>query len=300
MTSFSSSSPQKSAGGGQIEPLLRQLKALKADGVRTAITVHDMEPHDGDPLGRELYRTLYANADIMHHMGTFSRDHFAKLYPEKHHFIAQHPIYYDVAGMGLSQADCKRRLGLPTDKKVVMAFGQFRSDEEISMFLRLRKTAMENNAVLFAQRIETGRINNGLRLDRTLKCLRRRAWLNKGGFIYGRQRVAEDMVPAYFAAADMVFIQRKQILNSGNLPMAFSAARPVIGPDRGNVGHILRETNNYLFDPAQPETIEQALRAALTDGEAELIGQRNHQYALENMAQDKVFATIQQNIEQTA
>lgn len=255
-----------------------------------------MEPHTKDDEGKAAYDYLYKNVDIMHHMGPQSYEHFSRLYPEKHHFIAQHPIYYDVAAMGLSQADCKRRLGLPTDKKVVMAFGQFRSDEEIAMFLRLRKTAMENNAVLFAQRIETGRINNGLRLDRTLKCLRRRAWLNKDGFVYGRQRVAEDMVPAYFAAADMVFIQRKQILNSGNLPMAFSAARPVIGPDRGNVGRILRETNNYLFDPAQPETVEQVLRAALTDGRAEAIGQRNHQYALENMAQDKVFAAIQQNI----
>ena len=46
----------------------------------------------------------------------------------------------------------------------------------------------------------------------------------------------------------MAFIHRVSILNSGNLPMAFFAGMPVLGPNVGNVGNILEDTNNAIFN----------------------------------------------------
>ena len=41
----------------------------------------------------------------------------------------------------------------------------------------------------------------------------------------------------------MVFIQRTDILNSGNVPLALSFGRVVTGPDSGNIGGLLAETS---------------------------------------------------------
>ena len=69
--------------------------------------------------------------------------------------------------------------------------------------------------------------------------------------------------PAYFTAADVVFIQRLRILNSGNLPMGFYYGRPVLGPAVGDVGEILQEAGNPTFDPEDAPSVATALRRAL-------------------------------------
>lgn len=60
----------------------------------------------------------------------------------------------------------------------------------------------------------------------------------------------------------MVFIQRTDILNSGNVPLALSFGRVVTGPDSGNIGGLLAETGNPAFDPADPRSVDIALERA--------------------------------------
>lgn len=269
---------------------------IKKSGVRTAITCHDMEPHTRNDVGSYLYSFLYEHVDIMHHMGQYSYDYFSKKYPEKKHFIAHHPIYYDILSQGLNPIECKRELGLPIDKKIIMAFGQFRNDDEIEMFKNLGRE-FSDDVLFYAQRIETGRINNGLDIFSTIKCIKKRIHLHSKNFRYGMNRVDEDMVPKYFAAADAIFILRKKILNSGNLPMAFSAGKPVIGPERGNVGCILGETNNYTFDPDNSDSIIKAIKDLNKNWDKAMeIGKQNHYFALSNMMLNPVFENIDKNI----
>ena len=64
----------------------------------------------------------------------------------------------------------------------------------------------------------------------------------------------DEEVALYFAAADAVFIQRLDDLNSGNLPMAFLFRKAVAGPAGGNIGEWLRKTDNPVFDPQDPDS----------------------------------------------
>lgn len=276
-----------------VEELFVKLRDAK---IRTAITCHDMKPHDNDVFGTYLYNFLYEHVDIMHHMGQYSYDYFKVKFPEKHHFIAQHPIYYDIASLKLDSSACKKELGLPADKKIIMAFGQFRNDEEIEMFRNLGQE-FGNDVLFYAQRIETGRLYNGWDVLSTLRCVRKRIHLHSKNFMYGMNRIDEDLVPKYFAAADAIFIQRKTILNSGNLPMAFSAGKPVIGPDRGNVGTILNSTGNYIFNPDDTTSIVSSVKNVIKDWtRADAIGVENHKFALSNMTMETVFKEIDKNI----
>ena len=96
--------------------------------------------------------------------------------------------------------------------------------------------------------------------------------------VLGGPRVPASDIPDFFNAADVVLIQRRHILNSGNVPMAFYFGKIVVGPDVGNVGEWLRATGNPVFDPGRPESVAVALEAGLRLAEGGF-GETNRAYA---------------------
>jgi glycosyltransferase involved in cell wall biosynthesis len=97
--------------------------------------------------------------------------------------------------------------------------------------------------------------------------------------------VSEEVLPYYFGAADIVLIQRMKILNSGNLPLSMFMGKVVVGPNVGNVGRILTETNNPTFIPRDTSSILKAVHKAFTLLE-EGKGIENRHYALDNWSTD--------------
>ncbi len=69
-------------------------------------------------------------------------------------------------------------------------------------------------------------------------------------------------LPYYITTSDVIFIQRKDALNSSNIPLAFLYHKVVVGPATGNIGEILAATGNPTFDPNNREDILQALEKA--------------------------------------
>jgi hypothetical protein len=101
--------------------------------------------------------------------------------------------------------------------------------------------------------------------------------------------IPDDLMQCYFCAADVVLIQRLDILNSGNLPMAFHAGKVVVGPKVGNVGEILHETGNFTFDPYSIRSAVVALQKALTETAK---GAENKNYAAKHWSADIIAASL--------
>ena len=74
----------------------------------------------------------------------------------------------------------------------------------------------------------------------------------------------------YIAASYVIFIQRKKILKSGNITLGFLFGKIVNGPDKGNVGEILRLTENPVFDPDDIKSVVYALN------ETYILAKSNH------------------------
>ena len=111
--------------------------------------------------------------------------------------------------------------------------------------------------------------------------------------MYCRRGVVDlEDVPAYFVAADVVFIQRLEILNSGNVPMAYAAAKVVVGPDMGNVGELLRATGNPAFDVHDHKDIIEKCKQALQMAQTMDIGRANYEYARQHMMPDQFLDII--------
>ena len=101
----------------------------------------------------------------------------------------------------------------------------------------------------------------------------------------------------WLSASDIVFIQRIEILNSGNLPLAFSAKKKVVGPDVGNVGEILNETGNYVFNPNDRSSVRQSVLNAVNDmRNSNLLGIQNYHYARNNWSVSTVCGLIDKEL----
>lgn len=109
------------------------------------------------------------------------------------------------------------------------------------------------------------------------------------GIRFSHEVIPDDLMQCYFCAADVMLIQRLDILNSGNLPMAFHAGKVVVGPDVGNVGQILSETGNFTFNPHDMSNAVSALLKALTETTK---GKENKTYATEHWSSSLIATSL--------
>lgn len=91
--------------------------------------------------------------------------------------------------------------------------------------------------------------------------------------------MSDEEVALHFVAADVVFIQRVNGLNSGNIPMAYLFGKVAVGPDSGNIGYWLKATMNPVFNPHDSGSIQRELSVALQMA-SKGMGERNRNFAL--------------------
>ena len=241
-----------------------RIAQYKREGMRFAVTRHNERKHNGaSSLWEDLYRIVESSCDIIFHMGHYSRDTM----PADHcganarHFIVPHPTYPYI-DRTVEKENARHELGFRNGDKIVLAFGDFRSDEERIMVLSTMKRLREDNLRLLAPRLFNSSIWGQGKLHAYRELRNRLRFLRYGLFLGKYGLVSDKTMSLQFAASDVVLIQRKHILNSGNLPMGFDFGKVVVGPDRGNVGEILKETGNPIFDPDDGDSIAKAVREA--------------------------------------
>jgi len=102
-------------------------------GTKIVYTRHDAIPHyctDKNKL--ELYRIVETQSNAIIHLGEYSRQEFARIYPENtaRHFVIPHHIYDSCGYAFPSKLTSRNKLGLPTDKFIILTFGSYRNEEE--------------------------------------------------------------------------------------------------------------------------------------------------------------------------
>ena len=281
-----------------ITRISHRLMQLKEKGIKKFVQVHNLKPHTrNDNKILRLYELLYSQADVIIHMGRYSCELLQSQYPNAQHVVIPHHIYDDTYNFAITQEEARLRLHLPTDKKIVLSFGKFRNDEERNFVLSIKNSSLFTlHSSLFLmpgfyrETLHTWNPKKlAVRLYNTYK-------YKLKGIKFCNDVIPDDLMQCYFCAADVVLIQRLDILNSGNLPMAFHAGKVVVGPDVGNVGEILRETGNFTFDPRDIGSAVNALQKALTETKN---GKENRSYATEYWASDLIATTLLRYYQQT-
>jgi beta-1,4-mannosyltransferase len=74
--------------------------------------------------------------------------------------------------------------------------------------------------------------------------------------------IPDAEVPMYFGAANVVVLPYRDVLTSGATLLAHSLARAVVAPATGCLPKLLEDGRGWLYDPNQPLSLRDAMRAA--------------------------------------
>lgn len=275
----------------RIRQLEERIAFFRSRGARFVYTRHNIRPHYANEVISRAYRVIETQSDIVVHMGRFSRDEFTTRYPRSRNVIIPHHLYEYTYREDVSIERARQYLNLPQDAFIITTFGKFRNRAEIRMVIKAFLAWKQEDKLLLAPRLYPfSRLN-----DYGNHFLKR--WGSRLGYyvlmplinrlLRMRAGASDELIdncdlPYYIAAADVVLIQRRDVLNSGNIPLAFLFRKVVIGPSVGNIGELLDDTGNPTFCPNNKYDILRALRDArqLADWGK---GESNYSYGREHL-----------------
>ena len=232
-----------------IERLSGLLKKWKQKGAKIVYTRHDEDFHysKNKRMTKKMFDLVKRESDAIVHLGEYSKTETIKELniPGQINTVIPHHVYDTIYSNDITKKTARDILRIDNNSIVILTFGYFRDKEEYLLVKESFEQLEVENKFLLAPSWENHDI------------------VPKGNVFLGDGKVDEDMLPYCFAAADIVFIQRVKILNSGNLPMAFFFNKVVVGPNVGNVREFLDEENNFSFDCNDISTASKALYKAV-------------------------------------
>jgi glycosyltransferase involved in cell wall biosynthesis len=255
------------------ERLCETLNQWRQKRVKIVYTRHDEIPHytQWPEDSKKLFDIVESTADAVLHFGNFSKRQFMENWPSLHqkHYVIRHHTYDTLYTTPISKEEARKLFDIGSDKLVILAFGAFRARDE----QELVRDAFES-------------------LDMPDKFLLAPSWFEcvdgeapKGDCFLGEALVYGEMVPYYFVAADIVFIQRTRILNSGNIALSFFYNKTIVGPRINNIQESLDDVNNFSFNPSDRQSVYEAMKKAIERLKAPQV---NGSYARENLSTAKI------------
>ncbi|HQX48697.1 MAG TPA: hypothetical protein PLR25_02240 [Planctomycetaceae bacterium] len=206
------------------------------------------------------------------------------------HAIVPHHNYTSLPNE-VSRSEARRRLGIANNSRVMLVFGAIRNDEERDLILKTFQAIKQKRKVLLVSKWrETLAKVSWIRLKYWLRDLNRLYYRLHPSYKFNYSFVEEEDTQLYLNAADVLFIPRLKVLNSGNITLGMTFGKVVVGPDSWDVGELLRETGNPVFDPEHPETAAAAVDRAFQLVEEGKVGPANQKLALEQWGADQCAA----------
>lgn len=277
---------------GLTNELVEQIeKRLRFWSRRSAVVVtrHVLLPHMArqDPRWEALYELVYRYADGIAHFASASIAEFRERYRdtafvrgEPVHSIIPHQNYSSLPNI-IPRDEARRRLGILPDAQVMLVFGAIRNDAERQLILdTFRDLKISNKRLLVSRWRERLASVSWIRLKYWIRDLTRLYYQLHPRYHFNYGFVEEEDTQLYLNAADVLFIPRFRVLNSGNVTLGMTFGRVVVGPDSWDVGELLREMGNPTFDPDRPESAAEAMEKAFRLAASGTIPSRNQERAL--------------------
>jgi glycosyltransferase involved in cell wall biosynthesis len=266
---------------------------------KLVITRHVLLPHDAltDPQWEKMYEAVYRQVHAVVHFASASVDEFRERYRntqfahgEPLHAVIPHHNYASLPN-AISRTEARRRLGISEGRRVMLVFGAIRNFEERDLILRTFQSLRIPGKLLLVSRWKEQLAKvRWIRLKYWLRDLNRLYYKLHPDYQFNYGFVEESDTRLWLNASDVLFIPRLKVLNSGNITLGMTFGKVVVGPDSWDVGQLLRETGNPVFDPKRPETAVQAVEEGFRLAAAGRVGAANQQLALSEWTAEKCAA----------
>lgn len=221
----------------QVAKAAERLAWYKARGTKIVLTIHNLVPHaavSGSNADAALACCL-AQADIVVHHCQASVRETLQLYPaagERANIVCHHGDYL-LQYRAVDAQEARRRLGIPAEAFVVLNFGRQRAYKNADFVLRVFSTLKVPHKFLLV----AGNFDFFHHRGAEVLQLKARNWLRQRlpwrdrKFVYREIKDAE--LPAFIAASDVFFLGQTRALNSGQLALAATFAKPTVYPKIG-------------------------------------------------------------------
>ena len=254
----------------QLQDLHSEIQKWKKNAT-IIYTKHDRERLKGSTQRfSDLFQLIEKNSDIFIHLGEYSKKIYESMYPEAIHKIVFHPLYENTYKK-FSKKEAREKLDIGKDALVIIAPGSIRNFEERKMVISAFDQLNVSNKVLISNNMRTelkydfpGRV----RLKKIFDV--RRFVVNKfknkyqpPTYLFSYGRISNEELSLRMSASDIVLIPRTQILNSGNLFLALTFNKVIVGPATGNLEEFLTEFNMPVFNPGSIKSVVDALEKGI-------------------------------------
>ena len=160
----------------------------------------------------------------------------------------------------VSRKEARRRLSIPQGSQVMLVFGAIRNDAERQLVLDTFESLSTSKKVLLVSRWREKLAKiSWIRFNYWIRDFTRLYYRLHPRYHFHHGFVEKEDTQLYLKAADVLFIARFHVLNSGNVILGTTFGRVVVGPNSWNVGELLREINDPVLDPDRPGTAIQAV-----------------------------------------
>lgn len=229
------------------------LRLLALRGAKLVWTAHNLEPHElrYPQWAQRCYQAMAHAAEqiIVHSQAA------AQLLDQRYQVAAKtnviaHGSYIGVYGQPLEQAAAREQLQLMPEGFVALNLGTLRPYKGVELLLEA--WSAELGRLLIVGAAKDQRYADQLHQQATNPSITLRP-----------QFIADALLPAWFAAADVVVLPYRKTLTSGMLLAALSYATPVVAPDLPPVRELIRDgENGFLFEANDVASLRAALHRA--------------------------------------
>ena len=230
--------------------------------------VHNEKPHNSlKRIEKKLYEAVVYNSDLIFHFNQFSKDLFNLKYKlNKKQFVLSHGNYLKLDNKKSEKIQLYEDLKLIKKKKIVTTIGAIRNKGEFDLLYNFSREYLKEDchfiyvgelAQDFHNLESSGRFIEKLinlifkefRLKNFIKKYRifRLKRFSKNIRVFSN-RIPDNLLVEICKLSDILLIVRNESLNSGNISLGFSFGCYVVGPDIGNIGNILKENNNFVYN----------------------------------------------------
>ena len=248
-----------------------ELRILHRLGVRLVWTVHNVGEHDGSAgkLEPRFNRRLISLADAVICHCTAARRLAIEAYelPEslqaRLHVVA-HGNYTGWYPDTLDREAARAELGLAGTHRVFLFIGQVRGYKGVDELLHAFRDLDAPGA-----RLIVAGMPRGAQAQAAIE----QAAAADPRVTLALESVPDDRMQVYLRAADAVVLPYRDVLSSGSAILAMTFGRPVIAPAIGCLPESLGSEGTILYDPAAPDALIGALRAAMS-ADLDALGER--------------------------
>lgn len=245
---------------------------IKLFSFKLVITVHDVESFAGDYKTNNA-QSILSKADlIICHSKVSKCEVIDNLGIQKENVrVIPHGNHLDLVKCLPSKIQARKQLGLESDDKVILFFGQIKTVKGLDILLEalphvelafsnvkllIAGKVWKDNFEIYDQIINRTQMSSIIQLD--------------------VRYISDDEVSNYYCASDLVVLPYRKIYQSGVLLMAMSHSTPVVASDIPGLAEMIDdEINGLLFESENHEDLSKVIIKALNNpGHIEAMAQR--------------------------